>query len=89
MEPKDIIDHRALNYKTSSDKYPLPRIDDVLNQLVKVNCFSSIDLHTGYYYFAIRQGMSIKQLSYLSMACLAFLCCHLAKKMLSLHFRDK
>ena len=38
------IDYRALNQKTRPDKYLLPRIDGLLNQLAITHSLSSIDL---------------------------------------------
>ena len=43
------IDYRKLNEITTSDKYPLPRIDDVLDMLSKGRYFSVIDLKAGYW----------------------------------------
>ena len=43
------IDYRALNQQTRPDKYPLPRIDDLLDWLGDVNCLSSVDLYNSYY----------------------------------------
>ena len=43
------IDYRALNAITVKDRYPLPRIDDLLDQLQGTTCYSSMDLLSGYY----------------------------------------
>ena len=43
------IDYRALNKQTRPDKYPFPRIDDQLDQLVNAYYFNSIILYIGYY----------------------------------------
>lgn len=44
-----VIDYRALNEKTIADKYPLPRIDDILDNLGKCKYFSTIDLAQGFH----------------------------------------
>lgn len=43
------IDYRALNAITVKDRYPLPRIDDLLDQLRGTKVYSSLDLLSGYF----------------------------------------
>ena len=42
------IDYRGLNATTVKNRYPLPRVDDLLDKLKGASYFSSIDLQQGY-----------------------------------------
>ena len=48
------VDYRPLNAVTIKNKYPLPRIDIIFDQLVGAKVFSKIDLHLGYHQIKIR-----------------------------------
>jgi hypothetical protein len=47
------MDYHALNEVTIKNKYPLPRIDDMFNQLCGACVFSKIDLQSGYHQLKI------------------------------------
>ena len=48
------IDYRELNKVTIRNQYPLPRIDDLFDQLQGARVFSKIDLRLGYHQLKIR-----------------------------------
>jgi hypothetical protein len=48
------VDYRPLNAVTIKNKYPLPRIDILFDQLAGAQVFSMIDLHSGYHQIKIR-----------------------------------
>jgi hypothetical protein len=48
------MDYRSLNEVTIKNKYPLPRIDILFNQLTEARVFSKIDLRSGYHQIRIR-----------------------------------
>ena len=48
------IDYRELNKVTVKNRYPLPRIDDLFDQLQGASWFSKIDLRSGYHQMRVR-----------------------------------
>ncbi|KAL5565172.1 hypothetical protein UlMin_028336 [Ulmus minor] len=49
------IDYRELNKVTVKNKYPLPRIEDLFDQLQGASYFSKIDLRSGYHQLKIKE----------------------------------
>ena len=49
------MNYRQLNRVTIKNRYPLPRIDDLLDQLRGVRVYSMIDLRTGYHQLRVRE----------------------------------
>ena len=47
------IDYKALNKLMVKNKYPIPWIDDLFNQLGKARWFFKLDLHIGYHQVCI------------------------------------
>ena len=54
------IDYRQLNSVTKADRYPLPRIDDLLDQLEKLCYFSTLDLASGYWQIRVHPNSKEK-----------------------------
>jgi hypothetical protein len=54
------IDYRPLNAVTIKNKYPLPRIDVLFDQLVGAKVFPKIDLRSGYHQIKIRASDVLK-----------------------------
>ncbi|GJY17665.1 putative reverse transcriptase domain-containing protein [Tanacetum coccineum] len=48
------IDYRELNKLTVKNRYPLPRIDDLFDQLQGSSTYSKIDLRSGYHQLRVR-----------------------------------
>ena len=60
VEKKDgslrmVVDYHALNEVTVKNKYPLPMINDLFDQLQGAKVFSKIDLRSGYHQLMIRE----------------------------------
>jgi hypothetical protein len=47
------IDYRSLNEVNIRNKYPLPRIEDLFDQIKGAGVFSKIDLRSGYHQLKI------------------------------------
>ena len=54
------VDYRQLNKATVKNKYPLPRIDDLFDQLQVTEYFSKIDLQSGYHQLRIKKEDTLK-----------------------------
>ncbi|TIA84783.1 hypothetical protein E3P99_04119 [Wallemia hederae] len=48
------IDYRALNNITIKNRYPIPRVDELLDQMASARYFSKLDLTSGYWQMRIR-----------------------------------
>ena len=57
------VDYRRVNALTRKDVFPLPRIDDTLDQLSKKQVFSTLDARSGYWQIRVaadsREKMAI------------------------------
>ena len=54
------IDYRQLNRVSIKNQYPLPRINDLFDQLRGARVYSKIDLRTGYHQLRVRETGILK-----------------------------
>ena len=54
------VDYRYLNALTVKNKYPLPIIDELLDELAGAQYFTKLDLHSGYHQIHLVEGEEFK-----------------------------
>lgn len=55
------VDYRGLNKQTVKDKYPIPLLEDLLNEFGGAVYFSKLDLRAGFHQLRMSEAMSTRQ----------------------------
>ncbi len=55
-----VVDYRKLNEKTIDDRYPLPNISDILDQLGNSSLFTTLDLASGFHQIPVKESDQCK-----------------------------
>ena len=83
------IDYRELNKVTIRNKYPLPRIDDLFDQLKGAFVFSKIDLRSAYHQLKVRKEDVHKTVdTSLMFSDVSFVTCVAGQKKMGCHYWD-
>jgi len=69
------VDYRALNKITVKNRYPLPRIDELLDRLYNAKVFTKLDCQSGYHQIRIAEKDVHKTLFAPGMVTLNGVCC--------------
>ena len=83
-----VIDYRKLNDKTIEDKYPLPRMKEILENLGKCSYFTTLDLTQGFHQIPVDKN-SIEETAFtVENGHYEMFVCHLVCKMRLLHSKE-
>ena len=80
------VDYRGLNSVTRLDQFPLPRIDDLLDQLGKSHYFTTLDLASGYWQIRVDKP-SREKTAFITHCGLSFALCRSGLPMPPQYFR--
>lgn len=79
------VDYRRLNALTIKNKFPLPVIDEIPDELTGATWFTSLYMTLGYHQILMEEVINLKQLFKPTMVIMSTLSCHMESLVVLLH----
>lgn len=79
MEDDDSVDYQAVNNATVPNKFSIPNIEELLDELNEATYFAKIDIEASYHHIKMHEHDVLKQPSKLTKDIVGLQLCHLGR----------